>query len=173
MTWLLDTLVWTGALIALVLVLRRPVARQFGPRTAYALWILPLLRLILPPLVLPAPAVETVPAASVAASGGPVEVSIEYVASAPADRLTRTAYNVRAFNPSAEEVRDMVLRAFPQAIITWDTDMKRQSIVDSWPADVDDSAARADWGFAPRYDFEAAFREYLIPGIRERYAATS
>ena len=95
------------------------------------------------------------------------------LASAPADRLTRTAYNVRAFNPSAEEVRDMVLRAFPQAIITWDTDTKRQSIVDSWPADVDDSAARADWGFAPRYDFEAAFREYLIPGIRERYAATS
>ncbi|MGX7925847.1 M56 family metallopeptidase [Tsuneonella sp. HG094] len=85
MTWLLDTLVWTGALIALVLVLRRPVARHFGPRTAYALWILPLLRLILPPLVLPAPAVEAIPAAPVAAGGGQVEVSIEYVAAAPAD----------------------------------------------------------------------------------------
>ncbi|ANY20459.1 Methicillin resistance mecR1 protein [Tsuneonella dongtanensis] len=54
MTWLLETLVWTGVLIALVLVVRRPVARHFGPRTAYALWALPLLRLCLPPLVLPA-----------------------------------------------------------------------------------------------------------------------
>ena len=53
MTWLVDTLIATGALIALVLVLRRPVARWFGPGMAYALWALPLLRLILPPLVLP------------------------------------------------------------------------------------------------------------------------
>jgi hypothetical protein len=35
---------------------------------------------------------------------------------------------------------------------------------------VDDSAARRDWGFAPRYDFERAFSEYLIPTIRKRYA---
>ena len=48
-------------------------------------------------------------------------------------------------------------------------DEKRQGIVDSWPADVDDSAARRDWGFAPRYDFETAFRDYLIPTIRDRY----
>lgn len=54
MTWLLDTLLATGGLIALVLVLRRPVARLFGPGLAYALWALPLLRLMLPPLVLPA-----------------------------------------------------------------------------------------------------------------------
>jgi len=35
---------------------------------------------------------------------------------------------------------------------------------------VDDSAARQDWGFAPQYDFARAFREYLIPTIRGRYA---
>ena len=49
-----ETLAWTGALIALVLVIRRPVARWFGPRFAYALWLLPALRLVLPPLTLPA-----------------------------------------------------------------------------------------------------------------------
>ena len=54
MTWLIDTLVTTGALIVLVLLLRRPVSRHFGPGMAYALWGLPLLRLFLPPLVLPA-----------------------------------------------------------------------------------------------------------------------
>ncbi|MCV0381918.1 MAG: M56 family metallopeptidase [Erythrobacter sp.] len=52
--FLLETLVWTGALIALVLVLRRPVARHFGARMAYALWALPMARMLLPPLVLPA-----------------------------------------------------------------------------------------------------------------------
>ena len=91
-------------------------------------------------------------------------------ASAPRERLTRTAYNVAAFNPSADEIRSVVLQAFPSARIDWDVDHKRQGIVDSWPADVDDSSARRDWGFAPRFDFERAFHEYLVPTIRERYA---
>ena len=91
------------------------------------------------------------------------------LAAAPRRKLTRTAYNVSAFNPSATEVRDKVLAAFPKAQISWQTDEKRQGIVDSWPAEVDDTAARQDWGFKPRYDFERAFEEYLIPTIRQRY----
>ena len=54
-----------------------------------------------------------------------------------------------------------MLTAFPGAAITFEVDEKRQGIVDSWPSDVDDSAARADWGFSPEYDFERAFSEYL------------
>ena len=60
-------------------------------------------------------------------------------------------------------------RRFRGASITFEVDQKRQGIVDSWPADVDDAAARADWGFAPAYDFDRAFSEYLIPTIRKRY----
>src|SRR5216683_790168 len=66
------------------------------------------------------------------------------LASAPRERLTRTEYNLGAFNPSAGEIRDVVLAAFPKASISYDVDDKRQGIVDSWPADVDDAAARAD-----------------------------
>lgn len=89
---------------------------------------------------------------------------------APAASLTRTAYNIGAFSPSAEAIRELTLRAFPGAEITWETDLKRQGILDSWPADVDDSRARADWGFAPTYDAERCFQEYLIPNIARRYA---
>ncbi len=92
------------------------------------------------------------------------------LAAAPRAGLRRTAYNVGAFNPSAEEVRNVVMQAFPGAAIDWRVDLKRQAIVDSWPADVDDSAARRDWGFQPRFDFDRAFSEYLIPTIRARYA---
>jgi len=91
------------------------------------------------------------------------------LASAPRERLTKTAYNVGAFNPSAEEMRQVVLKAFPSAQITYKVDTKRQGIVDSWPADVNDCAARQDWGFAPQYDFDRAFSEYLIPRIGDRY----
>jgi nucleoside-diphosphate-sugar epimerase len=92
------------------------------------------------------------------------------LAAAPRDRLTRTTYNVSAFSVSAARIREVVLEAFPGAEITYKIDSKRQNIVDSWPADVDDTAARTDWAFRPAYDCDRAFREYLIPTIRSHYA---
>lgn len=91
------------------------------------------------------------------------------LARAPRENLKQTAYNVGAFAPTAEEIRSLVLAAFPGAQIGYKLDHKRQAIVDSWPADVDDTPARTQWGFAPRYDLERAFAEYLIPTIRARY----
>jgi len=91
------------------------------------------------------------------------------LAEAPRERLSRTTYNLGAFNPSAEEIRQVVLQAFPGADISYQVDAKRQGILDSWPADVDDSAARTDWGYQPQYDFRRAFTEYLIPTIGQRY----
>ncbi len=91
------------------------------------------------------------------------------LAAVPGSSLTRTAYNLSAFSATADAIREVTIKAFPSASITWRVDDKRQAIVDSWPADVDDSAARRDWGFEPRYDFDRAFASYLIPGIQERY----
>lgn len=91
------------------------------------------------------------------------------LSTAAPNRLSCSAYNVKAFNPSADEVRASALRAFPDAKIGYRVDAKRQSIIDSWPEDVDDMAARKDWDFAPSYDFDRAFHEYLIPTIHDRY----
>ena len=70
-----ETLLWTGALIALVLVLRRPVSRHFGARAAYALWSLPFLRLVLPPIVLPAWLAPEAPPAAASAIPVPMPVA--------------------------------------------------------------------------------------------------
>ncbi len=60
-----DTLVTTAILVLLVLIVRKPFARHFGPRLTYALWAVPGLRLVLPPLpfadpvvLMPDPAAE-------------------------------------------------------------------------------------------------------------------
>jgi nucleoside-diphosphate-sugar epimerase len=95
--------------------------------------------------------------------------ALRRLATIPRAQLTRTTYNVAAFSRSAAEIREVVMAAFPAAQITYKIDAKRQGIVDSWPADLDDSAARADWGFQPDYDFDRAFREYLIPTISTYY----
>jgi len=91
------------------------------------------------------------------------------LAAAPRAALTRSAYNLGAFAPSADAIRQEVVAAFPAAVVTYAVDEKRQGIVDSWPEDVDDSAARREWGFAPQFDFQSAFRDYLIPRIKARY----
>jgi nucleoside-diphosphate-sugar epimerase len=88
---------------------------------------------------------------------------------ADASALTQSVYNVSAFNPSADEIRELVEQAYPEARITFEPDRRRQAIVDSWPRAIDDSAARADWGLAPRYDLEPCFEDYLIPTIAKLY----
>ncbi len=88
-SWLIDTFLVTAALIALVLVIRRPVARAFGPGMAYALWALPMLRLLLPPLVLPAKPepVEVVVTAETVNFSGPLPTIAEVSAFSLPDAL--------------------------------------------------------------------------------------
>jgi len=105
--WLIDTVLYTGLLIGLVLALRRPVGRFFGPQLAYALWVLPLLRLLLPPIVLPASlAPEPMPAPAAPASEWaplPVDAPVEAV---PAPIALETAAP-----PPAWEWADLIATA--------------------------------------------------------------
>lgn len=91
------------------------------------------------------------------------------LAAAPATALTRRVYNVTSFSLSAAEFSERVKQYFPGAQITFHPDFKRQGIVDSWPAGLNDNDARRDWGWKPEYDVQRAFDEYLVPNIRRRY----
>lgn len=53
MSWLVSNAIIASLLIIVVLLVRRPVAHYFGARAAYALWLAPALRLVLPPLPTP------------------------------------------------------------------------------------------------------------------------
>jgi nucleoside-diphosphate-sugar epimerase len=88
-------------------------------------------------------------------------------------KLTRTVYNIGAFAETAEDIAKKVKSAFPESEITYESHPKRQEIVDSWCADVDDSAAKNDWGWEPKYGFKEAFNFYLIPNISKYYTYKS
>ncbi|UCE00954.1 MAG: NAD-dependent epimerase/dehydratase family protein [Chloroflexota bacterium] len=85
------------------------------------------------------------------------------------ESLNRTVYNVTSYSLTAEQFREQVLMAFPAAEIDFKPDLKRQKIVDSWPADLNDNDSRRDWGWKPEYNMERSFNEYLVPNIRKRY----
>ncbi len=89
----------------------------------------------------------------------------------PRDRLSRLVYNVTSFSLSAEQIAKQILEFFPEAQIDFDPHPGRQAIVDSWPADVDDTAARKDWGWEPTYGLKESFTDYLVPAVVSRYRA--
>ncbi len=99
--------------------------------------------------------------------------SLLQLEAAPVENLSQRVYNVTSFSPTAQELVEITRNAFPGASITFEPHPSRQGIVDSWPADIDDSAARNDWGWSPDYGQQRAFEEYLIPAIRARYTRSS
>ena len=87
------------------------------------------------------------------------------LAMADRSKLTRAIYNIAAFSPRADEIAASVNTVIPEARFTFSPDPARQGILDSWPKSLDDSAARRDWGWQPRYDLDAMTQD-LVPKIR-------
>jgi nucleoside-diphosphate-sugar epimerase len=93
--------------------------------------------------------------------------------SVPKDRLSQHVYNVTSFCPTAQEVELLVKRFFSDVSVDYVPHTGRQAIVDSWPEDIDDTAAAADWDWSPEFDQTKAFEDYLLPAIAERYGVQS
>lgn len=67
----------------------------------------------------------------------------------------RNAFNVTAMTVTPSELADAIRRRLADFDIDYDVDPVRQAIADSWPRSIDDTAARAEWGWQPRFDLEA------------------
>jgi threonine 3-dehydrogenase len=91
--------------------------------------------------------------------------ALSEIAFADRAKLSRAIYNIAAFSPRADEIASSVRRAVPDAKFTYNPDPVRQGILDSWPKSLDDSAARRDWGWKPKYDLDG-MTDDLIPRVK-------
>lgn len=88
---------------------------------------------------------------------------------APAERIAqRGSYNLAGMSFSPREIAQAIARRVPGFTLRCEPDF-RQAIAASWPRSIDDSAARRDWGWAPRYDMQAMVDEMLAQ-LRPRLA---
>jgi threonine 3-dehydrogenase len=96
--------------------------------------------------------------------------ALSELAAAPRESLRRSVYNIAAMSPTAREFADAVKRRVPKAEFTFAPDPRRQAILDSWPKRLDDSCARAEWGWKHRFDLES-MSDDLLPKVRAMLAA--
>lgn len=80
---------------------------------------------------------------------------------APADRVKiRSSYNMASMTFSPAELAEEIKKLIPEFSITYKPDF-RQFIADSWPESIDDSEARAHWGWSDKYDLQALVKDMI------------
>jgi nucleoside-diphosphate-sugar epimerase len=72
----------------------------------------------------------------------------------------RSSYNVAGISFSPRQVADAIRRHVPGFDVRYAPDA-RQAIAATWPRTIDDSDARRDWGWAPRFDLERLAADML------------
>ena len=73
----------------------------------------------------------------------------------------RNAYNITAESFTPEELAQEIKKYIPDFEMKYDIDPMRQAIADSWPNQLDDRAAREDWGWSPDYNLKAMTKDML------------
>ncbi len=90
---------------------------------------------------------------------------------APAHQISvRTSYNLAGITFTPADVVRSIRKHLPHFQVVYRPDY-RQAIADSWPASIDDSFARRDWGWKPEFDLDAITQD-MLQHLKDRYKAT-
>ncbi len=79
----------------------------------------------------------------------------------PDKLIHRNAFNVTAMSFDPAEIAASIKKHIPEFELSYDVDKVKQAIADSWPNSLDDSAAKAEWGWNPEYNLETMTKDML------------
>ena len=82
------------------------------------------------------------------------------------NQLNQNIYNITSFSLTVLNLYKLIKEEFPNFKLDYNIDKMRQLIVNSWPNNIDDSNARDQWDWSPKYDLELAFKKYITPGLK-------
>ncbi|MEW6594595.1 MAG: NAD-dependent epimerase/dehydratase family protein [Thermodesulfobacteriota bacterium] len=86
---------------------------------------------------------------------------IELMEADPARLEDRNAYNVAAMSFTPAQIAAAISKKVEGFTMTYEVDLLRQGIAEGWPASLDDTAARQQWGWQPAFDLTATVDEML------------
>jgi len=90
-----------------------------------------------------------------------LKAAIDLMEADPSKLKHRNAFNVAAMSFEPEEIATEIRKYIPEFKMDYDIDPVRQAIADSWPNNMDDSSAREEWGWKPRYDLTAMTKDMI------------
>jgi nucleoside-diphosphate-sugar epimerase len=96
--------------------------------------------------------------------------AIVSIMSADKQSLSRDVYHIQAFTPTVEDIYKKIISYFPSFKLDYEINTQRQTLIDSWPSNLNQKAAKNDWNWSPKYNFDSAFDNYLIPKITDYYS---
>jgi nucleoside-diphosphate-sugar epimerase len=86
---------------------------------------------------------------------------------APSEQIKiRSSYNLAAMSFTPKQIGEEIKKHYPNFELRYDPDF-RQKIADSWPASIDDSSARADWGWSNDFDM-TSMTETMFKNLKEQ-----
>jgi nucleoside-diphosphate-sugar epimerase len=84
-----------------------------------------------------------------------LDAAINLMEADPSKLKHRNAFNVTAMSFDPEIIAAEIKKHIPEFVINYDVDPVKKGIADTWPNKMDDTAAREEWGWEPKYNLEA------------------
>jgi nucleoside-diphosphate-sugar epimerase len=88
----------------------------------------------------------------------------------PEKLIHRNAFNITAMSFDPEMLAAEIKKHIPEFELSYEVDPVRQTIANSWPNSLDDSAARAEWGWNPKYDLTSMTND-MLEKLKEKFYA--
>ncbi len=90
-----------------------------------------------------------------------IDGMVQIMEADPAGLKHRCCFNITSMSFEPEQLAASIRKQIPSFVMEYDVDPERQGIADSWPNSLDDSAARAEWGWNPKYGLEEMTADML------------
>jgi nucleoside-diphosphate-sugar epimerase len=91
-----------------------------------------------------------------------LRAAIEIMEADPARLQHRNSFNIASMSFDPEILAAAIRREIPDFKMRYEVDPVREAIAQSWPDRMDDSCARAEWGWAPRFDLETMTKDMIV-----------
>ena len=90
-----------------------------------------------------------------------LDACVDLMEADPAKLVHRNSFNVTAMAFSPEIIAAEIRKHIPDFVMTYDVDPLKEKIASSWPNSIDDTCARQEWGWNPKWDLTGMTTDML------------
>ena len=97
-----------------------------------------------------------------------LDAAIDLMEADPSKLKHRNCFNITAMSFDPDIIYNSIKKYIPNFKMDYDVDPVKQGIAESWPNKMDDSAAREEWGWNPKWDIDKMTQD-MLKVIKEKH----